>query len=232
MTATYPYPLDAQARVSEVIAAIESAREDIDGWIHERQNDGHAVRFGRFERHFSLLQEVLGLMLDAIAHALAAETESSEAAVFTRCRSAERRVGKVRETFRWYATKYEQRLDPGLSVLLLAADEVVRSCFDPPFLTTGQPRPTAPLCFLDDRFDPAATPRHQPPPGIPAGDEVVGEFVRRLPVPTIALPLTCLDKPWWLAVIAHEVGHHVYFDLAGAPRRSRTCGPCSPSGPR
>ena len=214
----FPYVLDAAGRVAEADDAIDDTRELISSWIADRAAGvGESARvFGRFGRHFTNLQDVLDRMLDAIAKSLHEPPEPTGGLAYERSRTAERRVGKVRATFRWYATKYEQR-EPrgpdGYDLVLLAADEVVRSCFDTAFARTNTPRPPDPLCYLDESFDATATPRIQPPSGIPAGDEVVGEFVRKLPIPAIALPVTCLDKPWWLAVVAHEVGHHVYFDL-------------------
>lgn len=214
----YPYPLDGTGRLAEATAAVEETRVMICSWIAERSSGGEAaITFGRFSRHFVTLRDILEKMLDAIEATLRAEPVPTGGEAYERSRTAERRVGKVRSTFRWYSAKYEQREVRGLGGyerLLLAADELVRSCFDPPFIETNSARPPDPLCYLDESFDPTSTPRVQPPVGIPAGDEVVGEFVRQMPIPTIALPVTCLDKPWWLAVAAHEVGHHVYFDLA------------------
>jgi hypothetical protein len=211
----FPYELDGTERVARADAAIAATRATIRSWIDPRTKPGSrtAATFARFRRHFEAVESVLGSMLDAVTERLHAGLDAaSDAEAYERSRAAERRVGKVGATFRWYASKYEQR-EGDDERLLLAADEVVRSCWDEPFQRSGRDRPTAPLCYLDESFDAVATPRKMPPAGIPAGDEVVGSFIQQLPVPTIALPATCREQPWWLAVSAHEVGHHVELDL-------------------
>jgi hypothetical protein len=37
-------------------------------------------------------------------------------------------------------------------------------------------------------------------------------MLQQIPVPLVALPPNCSQEPWWLAYIAHEVGHHVQAD--------------------
>jgi hypothetical protein len=220
--AKFLYELDSEGRIAAADAVIEETRQLIRGWIADRSAQNlpanRAFAFARFGRHFRVIEDVLLLMLGAIQedlHSLPGHAGTEVA--YERSRRADRRVGKVRETFRWYARKYEQRESgpDGYGPVLRAADEVVRSCWDPPFERSRTARPTAPLCYLDESFDALATPRRSPPVDIPAGDALIGSFVRNLPVPTISLPITCLDQPWWLALIPHEVGHHLQFDLEG-----------------
>ena len=131
----------------------------------------------------------------------------------------------VRRLNEWYADKYDQRLDERTGVVLRAADEVVRSCWAEPFAALGRPAPSGPLAYLDPRFDAAATPRVSVPTDLRAPrDALIGEFVRELPIPTIALPGTSRDEPWWLVLAAHETAHHVQHDLApGLVARTRDC---------
>ena len=155
-------------------------------------------------------------MLDAVAAELARidaeRTPSGE--VYERCRAADHRTALVRRTHAWYAAKYDQRLD-GAATVLRAADEVIRSCWTEAFGALARPAPTGPLAYLDPRFDATATPRVSVPADLRApGDAVVGELVRELPIPVVALPAFCVDEPWWLVLAAHETGHHVQHDLA------------------
>jgi hypothetical protein len=43
--------------------------------------------------------------------------------------------------------------------------------------------------------------------------EFFQEFLKELPIPVIGLPQSCIEEPWWLIYIGHEVGHHIQHDL-------------------
>jgi hypothetical protein len=135
--------------------------------------------------------------------------------IYRACSNADQATTLVGRLFDWYATKYDQRLDEALAGVLLAADEVVRSCWTEPFDTARVPRPTGPLAFLDPRFDAAATTRTSVPADLRAPeDALLSEFVAELAIPVVALPLVAAAEPWWLALTAHETGHHVQLDLS------------------
>src|SRR3954447_7285112 len=102
-----------------------------------------------------------------------------------------------------------------MGAVLRAADEVVRSCWTEAFGAVERDAPTGPLVYLDDRFDAVATPRVSVPTDLRGPqDAVIGEFVRELPIPLVALPARCRTEPWWIVLSAHETGHHVQHDLA------------------
>ncbi|MGD9525769.1 hypothetical protein [Pseudonocardia sp.] len=195
-------------------------RTEIGEWLAVRRADD---AFARFAGHLAVLERVLGGMLDAVAAEIVAiDTDATASGlVYERCRAADHRISLVRRTHEWYAAKYDQRLGSAATVLR-AADEVVRSCWSEAFAALGRQPPAGPLVYLDPRFDAFATPRVSVPPDLRApGDAVVGEFVRELPIPVVALPALCADEPWWLVLAAHETGHHVQHDL-GLVAETRT----------
>jgi hypothetical protein len=213
MVAIVDEHLRGAARVGRSLDAVTTLRGEIEGWLSRRKDD---QRYARFACHLDVLGTVLARMLHAVGSDLAAIDTNTSASglVYERCRANDRRLGLIRRTYRWYIEKYDQRADERLEPTLLAADEVVRSCWTEPFFGVKAPPPTGPLVYLDARFDANATPRVSVPSDLRApGDAVVGEFVRALPIPVIAVPASCVDEPWWLVLVAHETGHHIQQDL-------------------
>jgi hypothetical protein len=206
-------PRRAPQRAARTAAAARVLRGDITGWLGERGSDH---RFARFAGHFAVLEAVLLRMLDAIDRAVAGIPEAlATGAVYQRCRALDRSLVTVARLFEWYAQKYDQRLDDRCGPALHAADEMVRSCWSEPFAALGRRPPTGPLPYLDARYDALATPRVSVPPDLRApADALVAEYVRELPIPTIALPDAAWREAWWLVLAAHETGHHVQKDLA------------------
>jgi len=211
------------ARVARSQIAAAALRSRVDGWFAERRCDD---RFARFGTHFDSLHEVLRRMVGRIDTVLARLRDRVERAepglgypdagvMYRLCTDVDKAMTVVGRLFVWYALKYDQRLDEALADVLLAADEVVRSCWSEPFDAARVPRPTGPLVFFDPRFDAAATPRTSVPPDLRAPDDVlVGEFVAQLAIPVVALPVVAVAEPWWLVLAAHETGHHVQLDLS------------------
>jgi hypothetical protein len=173
------------------------------------------LRFSRFANQLAVLRAVLDRMLGALLAAvgeLPADVDADTA--YHRCRAIDCGVVAVQRIFDWYAEKYDQRLDPESGKVLLAADEVVRSCWTQPFAALHAIPPTGPLPYLDNRFDAFATPRVSVPPDLRApADAIVAGYIGELPIPTIALPGWAAHEAWWLVLAAHETGHLVQSDL-------------------
>ena len=187
-------------------------RLEVEGWMSAHRAD---QRFARFSGHFTALSGIFARMLDAIENDVTGiDRHGASGEVYEKCRHAELQLSLVRRTYEWYADKYDQRMNDAAASVLRAADEVVRSCWVEAFAGSGRQPPTGPLVYLDPRFDAVATPRISVPTDLRASqDAVISEFVRELPIPTIALPATSAAEPWWIVLAAHETGHHVQYDL-------------------
>jgi hypothetical protein len=204
----------ARHRIDRSARSVDARRTRIKVWLAERQS---GQDFARFSNHFHVLNRVLSAMLDAITGALAEVKHENchSGLVYEQCAKLDESLAIATRLFDWYSAKYDQRLSDEYGPVLRAADEVVRSCWSEPFSWTGKQPPTGPLAYLDDRFDAYATTRRSVPSDLRAPrDAVVAEFISELPIPTIALPDYAVREAWWLALVAHETGHHVQKDVA------------------
>jgi hypothetical protein len=204
----------AKHRAERSARSVDASRAQMKDWLDDHQS---SAAFARFTSHFAVLDRVLTQMLDVLAGDLAGIDDTDPAGeVYDRCARLDRGLAVAVRLFEWYAAKYDQRCDTALAPTLHAADEIVRSCWSEPFTRLGQPPPTGPLTYLDVQFDAFATPRVSVPSDLRApADSLVAEFLRELPVPTIALPGYATREAWWLVLAAHETGHHLQKDLPG-----------------
>jgi hypothetical protein len=194
-------------------------RDRIKHWLSSHSD---CITFARFANHLNVLDQVLNSLLDAIADqlkAIAVELDAlaecpDSGSVYERCVNLDQSVATVVRLFEWYAARYDQRLDKDIAPTLLAADEIVRSCWAEPFSLLGRTPPTGPLVYLEADFDAFATPRVSIPRDLQGpADSVVFDMLSELPIPVIALPALAASQAWWLVLAAHETGHHVQFDL-------------------
>ena len=199
-------------RVTRSAQSVDATRVRIKEWLAKHQD---CPTFARFTNHFSVLEQVLQSMLDAIAGELEdIDRNDPSGSVYERCASLDRSLAIAVRLFEWYSAKYDQRLDKDTAPTLRAADEVVRSCWTEPFALLGRNPPTGPLVYLDADFDAFATPRVSVPRDLQgsAGSLIAG-ILSELPIPVIALPGLAASQAWWLVLAAHETGHHVQKDL-------------------
>jgi hypothetical protein len=135
--------------------------------------------------------------------------------VHAACRRNDRRVHLLDRYWRYFGDKWDQRDDKKVGYTLLAADEVAWSCWATPFKAAGTTVAAAPLPYLEPFYTPRAIPRTNPPADIQRADALLRSALETLPVPLIGLPPVVHSRPWWLAAIAHEIGHHLQRDLSG-----------------
>jgi hypothetical protein len=208
-----------RARLDQVVAGLDRLAGGIERWLRIR---GERDALRQYATPLATLERtLLGATRALRAEARAVETSRPLWLVHAACKDLERRAALVRKLWAWFADKFDQRDDGSLRELLAAADEVVWSCYREAFDSgelSGAPiaeRGPTPLPYVDPSGVVEAFVRDEPPPGLGASedDQALGSFLATLPVPVIAMPVGWLDAPWWLALLAHEVGHHVQYDL-------------------
>jgi hypothetical protein len=135
--------------------------------------------------------------------------------VHAACRRNDGRVHLLDRYWRYFGDKWDQRDDKELGQTLLAADEVTWSCWATPFQVADTTIAAAPLPYLEPFYTPRAIPRTKPPADVQRADELLRSALETLPVPLIGMPPIVHSRPWWLAALAHETGHHLQRDLYG-----------------
>lgn len=142
--------------------------------------------------------------------------------VYDDCRVIDFALVWLKRVWEFYRVKFDQRDDTaGVARVLDAADELVWSCYkqifiNPAKLPAGVVIGPAPLPFISPQYSPGAYEHGKPTPeelkasGI---DLNLEKNISTLPVPLLRLPPWCVHSPWWLIFAAHEIGHHIQYEL-------------------
>jgi hypothetical protein len=158
--------------------------------------------------------------------------------LFEDCRRQDIRLVWIRRIWDYFRQRFDQRfVDKKLVLFLHAAEEVVWSCFKPPFERISEPSkvrvPAAPLPFVEAWYSPAAIPpqpRFFPPDLMREVDRYFqSKVLTRLPIPVLRIPPGYVDAPWWLVFLGHEIGHHIQFTLFTGPEDPMTYDRCEPA---
>jgi hypothetical protein len=210
---------DDLERIVETQDGLDDLRGRVMTWFKCRR---HLDKAGQYWTQLDALEQVLVPNLDRVQAdvcVIAALEWTGE--IRAGCRRNDRRVHLLDRYWHYFSEKWDQRDDEDAGRTLLAADEVVWSCWSGAFKAAGEPVAAAPLPYLEPFFTPRAIPRTSPPPDVQRADELLRPTLEKLPVPLIGLPPVVQTRPWWLAAIAHETGHHLQHDLAGGVLFSR-----------
>ena len=200
------------------------ARTSIETWLKIREDRDLDSTQKYVGRHESQRQALRALLVDAArslgerASALPPATPAGE--LCDRCRVLDEAAVWLERVWDFYRSKFDQRDDPVTGSVVQAADEVVWSCYHPVMARArGKHRPQ-PLPFLASEYSPAALESDKPvPAGLrpsldpPDWTDALRAATSSLPVTLLRLPPWCIQDPWWLVFVAHEVGHHVQADL-------------------
>jgi hypothetical protein len=203
-------------RIAESLGEAAALRTDIKAW-RSRWDAIDAI--GRHRTQLDLLcTSVLNLTCEIANRIAAIRSTLDTGTVYEDCRREDIRLLHARRLWRWYADKFDQRWasDDIVTQTLLAADEVMWSCWHAAFTSLDETLPAVPLPYVSLLYSASATPRTDPPPDLrPGRDDLLNTMVSRLPIPAVGLPPVCCRHPWWLVLSAHEASHHVQFESAG-----------------
>lgn len=205
-----------EERISAVRRSLEKTRAEICPWFKSRQASD---KQGQYVTHLGILKNQIGFLLGKVENQLGdVTTGGGPLSVYSKCRAVEKRLLWVRRLWTYFQTKFDQRRDPATEALLKAADEIVWSCYKQPFRKAGvEKSPPHPLPFVSAVYSPYAIPREEPPPELRSDvdAEFLTSMLKQMPIPVTGIQSLSLEEPWWLAYLAHEVGHHVQFDFDG-----------------
>jgi hypothetical protein len=200
-------------RVEETQDGLTDLRTRVTTWFGDRRDRD------KLQQYWTQLDGLKRVLLPSIeqvqgdVHTVRDLTLTGE--VHAACRQNDRRVSLIDRYWRYFSDKWDQRDDKETSGTLLAADEVVWSCWATPFQAADAAVAAAPLPYLEPFYTPRAIPRARPPQDFKRADELLRSALATLPVPLVGLPPVVHPRPWWLAAIAHETGHHIQRDLSG-----------------
>jgi hypothetical protein len=151
--------------------------------------------------------------------------------VYDLCRDYDEAIIWLHRLWKYLKEKFEQRAERAdnaeLANLLKSADEVVWSCYHEVLSKALGEHGAAPLTYIEPEYSPATVQTDKPLPVslmLTAELDFLDQCLQSLPIPVLRLPPTCVSAPWWLIYIAHEVGHHIQYelDLVGYFRQGMT----------
>ena len=207
------------ARIEQTKREADRLRKEIEDWTKKRREKDkqhqqrHFTQLNNLENSLTKALAILRSKIDAIP------ADQAVGTVYRECLDFDKRLLLVRRGWSFFQSKFDQFDDPGeQGQVLSAANEVIWSCYAGIFQRTGIPVKSAPLPYLESIFSPEAILRSKPPkPPLelqsPETSILLRDFLQELPIPIISLPLVCLQAPWWLIFLGHEVGHQIQCDL-------------------
>ena len=142
---------------------------------------------------------------------------------YSECLKIEKQTAWIWRAWDYFREKFDQRKDPRYRDTLLAADEVIWSCYRPFFRQPpGErvPEP-APLPYIEMEYSPVAVRRDQSSVigGQPDDRKLIEEAFRTLPVPIMRLPVSAIRNPWVIALVGHETEHILQRMISSDPLR-------------
>jgi hypothetical protein len=202
-----------QIRIEQTRRELERLRTAITAWLAKRRKADENLK--QYNTQLNVLESLFDRALLELRCKLNDVMTSGLYDVYHDCRLFDRRVLWVRRIWDYFRLKFDQR-DGEFKHVLAAADEVVWSCYSATFKRVpGANLGPVPLPYIEPRYSPQAVVRVEPPPDLK--EEIDAQFIqsylKELPIPVVRLGPNCIQSPWWLVYLGHEVGHQVQYDL-------------------
>lgn len=228
-----PCPYRLQAQFERTQREFEILREAIVTWLQRRRaadclEDG--TYLGRHKTQLETIESVLLGAIDSIRAKLKnfGMTKLSLVSLadftgdlYSECRQYDETNLWLRRIWEYYRERFDQRDTEPVGSLLRAADEIIWSCYRQVFEWVERWEPDkkqgpAPLPFIESEYSPVVMLSDRPLPARLARRGSMAEldtYLNSLPIPCVRLPTWCVEEPWWMVVLGHEIGHHVQHRL-------------------
>jgi len=205
-------------RLSTSELLFQKLNSSISAWTQRRfQADSRGQHNTQLTAISSILQRIL-TQLDNERKVL---DNTDLGALYEACERFDRRTIWLERLWRFFQRRFDQREEDGCRGVLRVADEVVWSYYSRPIqratalgLRTG-PAP-APVPFIEPQYSPEAFPTELVPADLKDEGEATSllkEHLNKMPVPVVRMAPSCVVAPWLVVYLAHEVGHHLQYDL-------------------
>ena len=211
--------LTNQIRIEQTRSELDYLQREVKVWLDDRRKKD---KLRQYNTQLNVLEQALNGSLGGLRSKLDSVADNQPSGeVYVICRAYDKRLVLVQRVWTYFRSKFDQRDDPHFKQVLAAADEVVWSCYAEVFKNVSfhsqreVTRGPAPLPYIEPQYSPQAIPRDDPPPDLKSdnNDDLLYKYLKRLPIPIVSLPPVCLEEPWWLIYLGHEVGHHLQYDL-------------------
>lgn len=205
--------LPSEVRIQETKAAVSELDSRVNAWLDVQERLDARNHYKTLRT--ALRIQLLALLCEASKAMDGLTASSGRGYVYAQCRIHENRLLWIERLWNYFREKVDQRQSEPFKRTLQAADEVIWSCYAPPFRAIDAHHKTVPLAFIASEYSPKALARGTVPQEL--RNRVDTDFLRKmlmeLPVPLVELPRRCIDEPWWLTYAAHEIGHQIQHDI-------------------
>jgi hypothetical protein len=205
-------------RVATSALLFQRVSGGISDWLDKRRK---ADSRGQHTTQLTAIGAVLGRILAQLEQEQKGLTNSDVGALYEACHRFDRRTVWLERLWRFFQSRFDQREDPERAAVLGVADELVWSLYSGPVqkatllgLRSG-PSP-APVAFIEAQYSPEAYPTEVVPPDLKDEGEATSllkEHLNKMPAPVVRMAPACVAAPWLVVYLAHEVGHHLQYDL-------------------